>query len=160
VLAWTANALTDTLGKCQAAGMDDVLTKPAELARLRALLAKWLPPPAAAADVAIDLKLLKEVSGDDQEVLHELIRTIRDAVRLQIPEMTTALKGSDLSAIQMASHKMKGTAGYIGAPALEAVCKRIEAAANDGDASTLPALQPLFSAQAQRALDALDAMVE
>lgn len=159
VLAWTANALTDTVGKCQAAGMDDVLTKPAELARLRALLAKWLPAATAPADAAIDLKLLKEVSGDDQAMLQDMVRTIRDAIRSDIPAMTTALKGSDLSVIQMASHKMKSTAGYIGAPALEAVCKRIEAAAHGGDASDLPELRPLFASQAKRALDALDALV-
>ncbi len=42
VLGWTANALPNTLRDCQAAGMDDVLTKPSELRQLRALLVKWL----------------------------------------------------------------------------------------------------------------------
>jgi CheY-like chemotaxis protein len=60
VLGWTANALPNILRDCQAAGMDDVLTKPSELRQLRALLVKWLPgitaTPGGAATVAVDAR--------------------------------------------------------------------------------------------------------
>ncbi len=42
VIAWTANALAEELGHCQASGMDDLLVKPAEMRQLRSTLAKWL----------------------------------------------------------------------------------------------------------------------
>ena len=135
------------------------MTKPTELARLGALLAKCLPAPVAPAEAALDLKLLREVCGDNPAILQDLTRTVRDAIRLQIPELSAAMEGSDLAAMHMASHKLMGTAGYIGAPALAAVCGRIEAAAHRGDAAAIPELHNLFSAQAQRTLDALDALV-
>ena len=42
VIAWTANVLAEEEQRCQAAGMDDILTKPTDLSELRAMLAKWL----------------------------------------------------------------------------------------------------------------------
>ncbi|KXS33775.1 MAG: putative Histidine kinase [Candidatus Gallionella acididurans] len=43
IIAWTANVLTEEAVKTQAAGMDDLLTKPTELSELRVTLLKWLP---------------------------------------------------------------------------------------------------------------------
>jgi signal transduction histidine kinase/DNA-binding response OmpR family regulator len=43
VLALTANAFADNQQRCLAAGMDDFLSKPFELERLRNALGKWLP---------------------------------------------------------------------------------------------------------------------
>ncbi|MDD5299552.1 MAG: ATP-binding protein [Gallionella sp.] len=42
VIAWTANALAEEVGLCHAAGMDELLVKPADLMQLRKMLAKWL----------------------------------------------------------------------------------------------------------------------
>lgn len=42
IIAWTANVLSDEVERCQAAGMDDFLTKPTELDDLRAMLVKWM----------------------------------------------------------------------------------------------------------------------
>jgi PAS domain S-box-containing protein len=42
IIAWTANVLSDEVERCQIAGMDDFLTKPTELADLRAMLVKWM----------------------------------------------------------------------------------------------------------------------
>ncbi|MDD4978316.1 MAG: PAS domain S-box protein [Gallionella sp.] len=42
IIAWTANVLADEIERCNAAGMDDMLTKPTEFAGLKATLLKWL----------------------------------------------------------------------------------------------------------------------
>jgi len=42
VIAWTANALAEEVVLCHAAGMDELLVKPADLMQLRKVLAKWL----------------------------------------------------------------------------------------------------------------------
>ena len=44
VIAITANAMREDRDKCLAAGMDDYLSKPVEVAALRAMLEKWLTP--------------------------------------------------------------------------------------------------------------------
>jgi signal transduction histidine kinase/HPt (histidine-containing phosphotransfer) domain-containing protein/FixJ family two-component response regulator len=167
VLGWTANALPNTLSDCQAAGMDDVLIKPSELRQLRALLVKYLPDPAAkpmvkdavAVDAAlVNLKLLKEVCGTNPEMLREFTQKIGESFKQQIPELYSALEGQHMLAIGQASHKMKSTAGIIGAQSLLALCTRIEQVASSGDVAALPAMLLLFNQEAQRVTDALLAL--
>jgi PAS domain S-box-containing protein len=43
IIALTANVLKDEAEHCRAVGMDDYLSKPAQLVDLKAMLAKWLP---------------------------------------------------------------------------------------------------------------------
>ena len=43
IVAFTANTLREAANECQAAGIDDLLTKPIVLAQLRAKLKRWLP---------------------------------------------------------------------------------------------------------------------
>ncbi len=45
IIAWTANVLADEEQRCHEAGMDDLLTKPTDLAELNRMLHKWLKPP-------------------------------------------------------------------------------------------------------------------
>ena len=42
IIAWTANVLAEEEQRCHEAGMDDILTKPTELAELKTKLLKWL----------------------------------------------------------------------------------------------------------------------
>jgi len=44
IIALTANVLKDEALRCQAAGMDDYLSKPAGLPQIKAVFERWLPP--------------------------------------------------------------------------------------------------------------------
>jgi signal transduction histidine kinase/CheY-like chemotaxis protein/HPt (histidine-containing phosphotransfer) domain-containing protein len=176
VLGWTANAMADTHARCVAAGMDDVLHKPADLAHLRELLARWLPavmatettgapgatpamaPGASHSEVeseALNAKLLQESFGNDRDKLRLLLPTIQKTLNEQIAAMNTALSARDLPHLKTWAHNLTGSAGLMGARALVAVCQRIEALADQGDVSALPELAHQFNTQAQRTLDAL-----
>ena len=50
IIAWTANVLIEEEAHCRSAGMDDLLTKPTELADLRAMLLRWLTRSGAIAE--------------------------------------------------------------------------------------------------------------
>jgi signal transduction histidine kinase/ActR/RegA family two-component response regulator len=52
IIALTANAAQAELERCRMVGMDDVLTKPAALADLQAMLERWTPVPVVALGVA------------------------------------------------------------------------------------------------------------
>jgi CheY-like chemotaxis protein len=45
IIALTASALREEADRCHAAGMDDYLTKPADMDALERTIKKWLKPP-------------------------------------------------------------------------------------------------------------------
>ena len=49
-MAVTAHALADERDKILAAGMDDLLTKPVQLAQLGQMISKWMPRSPATAE--------------------------------------------------------------------------------------------------------------
>ncbi len=44
IIAWTANVLAEEAQRCHEVGMDDLLTKPTDLAELNQMLHKWIKP--------------------------------------------------------------------------------------------------------------------
>ncbi len=160
VLGWTANAMIITLARCKEAGMDDVLVKPADLGQLRALLTQWLPP-AAVAELpgqAIDIKQMEEAFGNDKAKFSHLLPSIRKTLREQAAILNTALAGGDLSDIKTLAQTLCGSAAVMGAKGLLDVCERIAALPSESDAAARSLLSREFSAQAQRALDALEVL--
>ena len=59
IVALTANGLVSEADRCLSVGMDDCMTKPIHLERLRAMLCKWLPGSAAS------MPLLQGMTADE-----------------------------------------------------------------------------------------------
>lgn len=146
IIAWTANALAEEEGRCQAAGMDELLVKPANLAQLKSTLAKWLSitetieesstPSLHGKDggspVPIDYAVLNAVvtdSADHDQVLKDFLLHIR-ADHAKLSEM---LVQSDCANVENTAHRMKGSSRMVGASCLAKACEAIEHAARDGD---------------------------
>ena len=132
VVAFTANTHSEALEQCMDAGMDDYLTKPAELVTLRAKLAQWLgsdaplatapsPRPAGApGGNPIDRARIQQLAGGPQGIAEVLVE-LESGVRADIAALQVALESANGAALRRAAHRIKGSALTIGAERLAAL---------------------------------------
>ncbi len=148
VIAFTANTHSEALSRCLDAGMDDYLTKPAELSTLRAKLAQWLggdealrsaPSPRAAAGSgrsAIDRVRIQELAGG-ADGIGEVLVELEAGVRADIAALQVALENASGEALRRAAHRVKGSALTIGAAEVAALAARIVDAPADAQPAAL-----------------------
>jgi signal transduction histidine kinase/CheY-like chemotaxis protein len=132
VVAFTANTQKGALEQCIEAGMDDYLTKPAELATLRAKLIQWLGsdaslrsapsarPAGAAGPNPIDRARIQQLAGGPQGIA-EVLAELESGVRADVAALQVALESADGTALRRAAHRIKGSALTIGAEQLAAL---------------------------------------
>jgi PAS domain S-box-containing protein len=153
IVALTANALRGEAERAHAAGIDDYLTKPLPLERLRATLERWLErpdaPPATATEAALDPAVLSAHVGDDPATQRELLALFLQNASKQAAELRAAGDAQQAAAL---AHKLKSSSRSVGALALGTLCAEIEAAARAGQHDAL--------ARGLAAFDALYARVE
>ena len=123
VVAFTANTHSEALERCMDAGMDDYLTKPAELVTLRAKLKQWLGNDAALRN-PIDGARIQELAGGPEGVA-EVLAELESGVRADIAALRVALKSADGAALRGAAHRIKGSALTIGAERLALLASSI-----------------------------------
>jgi two-component system sensor histidine kinase EvgS len=146
IIACTANALSGEAESCFAAGMDDYLAKPVELAQLQKKLDQWLPLPGTA-EAVVDPSVGRDILLDFRRANEE------DAARLR-----EAVSKSDRSQVALGSHRIKGASLVIGAAGLGAVCERIEHAIRANDWSAVQASMGAFELERTRLNAYLDSI--
>ncbi|QDL94252.1 PAS domain S-box protein (plasmid) [Paroceanicella profunda] len=139
IIAVTANALQGEGPRCVAAGMDDFLPKPVDMARLRDVLGRWLGAPAVA---------LPEPRPRD-EALRLRAGTLHSSI-------TAGIARRDAEAVRLAAATLATTAAEAGAREIARLARALE-----GAAAALPpeaGLAPLhgFARDIGRAVSALD----
>lgn len=160
IIAFTANALKGEAEHCRAVGMDDYLSKPVQLAHLRAILQKWMPAPATAqliklaipaavpvSQKPVDVKVLEQLVGDDPAVIGEFLQDFRVSATKIGTELVAACVAGDTATAGAASHKLKSAARSVGALGLGELCAEMERAGKAGDAQALNALLPRFESE-------------
>ncbi|MCK7615048.1 PAS-domain containing protein [Roseibium sediminicola] len=168
IVAITANAMQGEVKRCFDAGMDDFLTKPLELEKLKALLHRWLPHVLeesgvgqdatveeaatfenAAETAPVDLSALTDIFGDDAETVMEILSDFVAPAWEIVAEVEAAVALKDASQITAACHKLKSSARAVGANALSDLCQRLEKAGKSHDWATInaefPNLRPLMN---------------
>jgi signal transduction histidine kinase/CheY-like chemotaxis protein/HPt (histidine-containing phosphotransfer) domain-containing protein len=136
VVALTASALSGERERCAAAGMDDVVVKPATLATLAQTLRRWLPDgiwsdPSAqpVAGPAIDQSALDELTGGDEELNRDIVTRYLQALGDDLEALWQALRDGDADALRRQAHRIAGASRTVGAHAVAAQAARLEQAA-------------------------------
>src|SRR5471032_1358589 len=146
IAALTANALKGEAERCLSAGMDDYLTKPLTLDRLREAVARWttpaaVPPVAAApktpAGAAVDRSVVAQMFGDNAASVARVLARFRDAGARLLGEIDVAqAQPKQLSDL---AHKLKGAARAAGAVHLGDLAAALEQSGRSADIAPLQA---------------------
>jgi CheY-like chemotaxis protein len=147
IIALTANVMISEQNEFLDAGMNDHIGKPIDPDRLVATLARWVRPARLSASVPVSMPLLQEALpdlpgidvaesvrrvGGKVAVYYSLLDKFRVGERHTLVRIREAMFRHDLSGAERLAHTLKGTAGTLGAHALQQQAALLEEALRTG----------------------------
>jgi PAS domain S-box-containing protein len=150
IIAFTADVMQSTRERCLLVGMDDVLTKPLVLSRLKSILNTWLKNQESSDSegsevqtVAVENAWLEKEKVLDPKALKEMRQNIKPKkvkwlISLYLEELPSYLKtlqetisSQNGEAVYLAAHKFKGASAILGVQQVVALCKELETSGHE-----------------------------
>ncbi|HWI11161.1 MAG TPA: response regulator, partial [Burkholderiaceae bacterium] len=135
IIAMTANAMVGDREKVLAAGMNDHVAKPINVAEMFATLARWVRPQVAAASSAFpgieSAAALAGVMGDEQ-LYRRLLGMFLDREASFAVRFGAARAAHDMPMARRLAHDLKSTSAILGATAVREAAEVLEQACADG----------------------------
>ena len=144
IIAMTANAMSEDREKVLAVGMNDHIAKPLNLDQMYSTIARWVRPaqPAVAAVVpslpvapalALDLPGIATATGlgismGNEKLYRKLLGMFKESYDGAVAQFWSAHQEADPQAAARYAHTLKGTAGNIGALAVQTAAAELELA--------------------------------
>lgn len=145
IIAMTASALKGDRERFIAAGMDDYISKPIDIAPLQSMIEKWLPKSISTDDQVdqspVQIEHVKAVKLFDLKVINEryaehsrrLINLFTTEVPIQIARLNQACTDRNQQDLLDAAHGLKGLCSTLTAESMRDMCAESEGFGRDLD---------------------------
>ena len=139
IIACTANVSLGARQQCFSVGMDEVITKPVELATLKQLLDQRMPLAQVVkfdlptAPLATDFGALEDLVMGDSVLREELLEEFRRTNADDLKSAARAVDTVSIADLRRAAHRIKGAARTVGSARLADAAALLEQAAQAGD---------------------------
>jgi HPt (histidine-containing phosphotransfer) domain-containing protein len=169
VIALTAHALTGFRDQCLAAGMNDYVAKPFELAQLFRVLSQWIPartpvpPPMADArfhglEQVIAIHDALERMEGNADLLEKYLKKLYLAPVHAEDEVRAALDRGDLAAARDIVHPIRGLVGMLGMTQVFKAAEALETSLKAQDREASEAAQAQFAEGLRRFRTSMEAL--
>lgn len=150
IIAMTADVMPGTREDCMRSGMDDYISKPIDEYYLRSVLSNWfdleeigtvpenerkhdietviIKPTNPSGDQSppADLKIINDYAGGNLDVVKQLATTFLDKTDADLRILESAISAAERKLWCDTAHKIKGSAGYMGAETLRRLCEQAQ----------------------------------
>ena len=181
IIAMTANAFEDDRNACFDAGMDDFISKPIEIARLREMVRHWSQisyglhesqseqkgnPEARLMHDAnlgdweeekiLDESVISKLAADaGQEAMPVLVSTILSETKKRLEKIQQSYLNEDYAQLMLEAHTLKSSIGTFGAKRLQLLARSLEFASKEENDELLELCMSELKENTRQALHAI-----